>query len=101
MTLLAADLCGYQDADHALAFLDHVAEAAEAERNVGPVGPLTGTVARSFHKLMAYKDEYEVARLLLLPEARATAEAVEARAAKVRMWPTRYTNPGEMKKPAT
>ena len=33
-------------------------------------------MARNGYKLMAYKDEYEVARLLLAPEARADYEAV-------------------------
>ncbi len=37
----------------------------------------------NLHKLMAYKDEYEVARLLLLPESRAQAEAVGGRRTKV------------------
>jgi indolepyruvate ferredoxin oxidoreductase len=41
-------------------------------------------VARHFHKLMAYKDEYEVARLLLAPQARAAIEAVAGPGATVR-----------------
>lgn len=44
---------------------------------------LTRTVAVNLHKLMAYKDEYEVARLLLAPESRAAAEAVGGPGAKV------------------
>ena len=44
---------------------------------------LTDTVAANLFKLMAYKDEYEVARLLLLPESKAAAEAVGGKGARV------------------
>jgi indolepyruvate ferredoxin oxidoreductase len=37
----------------------------------------------NLHRLMAYKDEYEVARLLLAPESRAAAEAVAGPGARV------------------
>jgi indolepyruvate ferredoxin oxidoreductase len=75
--MLAADLVAYQDARYAGRFLDTVAEVAEVERSRdGAPGRLTLAVARSLHKLMAYKDEYEVARLLTGPEARAAADAV-------------------------
>jgi indolepyruvate ferredoxin oxidoreductase len=85
MKLLAADLVGYQDAGYASRFLDDVALAARAERRVKPGSTeLTEAVARGLHKLLAYKDEYEVARLLIGPEARAAAESVGGRGAKVR-----------------
>jgi indolepyruvate ferredoxin oxidoreductase len=75
--VLTADLVGYQSSRYARQFLDSVERVARAERASGrDVGPLTMAVARSLHKLMAYKDEYEVARLLLGPETRAAAEVV-------------------------
>lgn len=75
--MLTADLVAYQDTDYANRFLDAVSAAAAAERRVAPSSNvLTEAVARHLYRLMAYKDEYEVARLLLLPEARLAAEAV-------------------------
>ncbi len=68
---LSADLVGYQSAGYAKKFdavIDKVAAAGNDE--------LTDAVARHLHKLMAYKDEYEVARLMLLPEARNQARKV-------------------------
>ncbi len=82
--LLTADLVGYQDSRYAGRFLDTVVRVAERERTIDPHSvELTVTTARSLHRLMAYKDEYEVARLLLLTEARATAADVAGPAAKV------------------
>ena len=77
VAMLAADLVGFQDEDYAATFLDAVSDAASAERAVAADSTrLTEAVARGLHKLMAYKDEYEVARLMLLPEAQATVDAV-------------------------
>ena len=75
---LAADLVGYQSLSYAKKFdavIDKVAAVGDDE--------LTEAVARHLHKLMAYKDEYEVARLLLLPEARQQAESVGGKRARV------------------
>ncbi len=75
--LLAADLIGFADRGVAASFLDVVDRVATAERAVVPGSTaLVEAVARGLHKLTAYKDEYEVARLLLLPEGRAAAQAV-------------------------
>ncbi len=75
---LADDLTGYQSAAYAKRYRDVI-------ERVDAVGfpALTDAVVRHLHKLMAYKDEYEVARLLLLPESRAAAQAVGGRRAKV------------------
>lgn len=66
---LGHDLIDYQDLDYALGFVEEVSRMAEAERRVtGSVAELTRNTAVSYHKLLAYKDEYEVARLMVLPE---------------------------------
>ena len=84
IAMLAADLLAYQDGAHAVRFLDAVSAAAEQERRLATDSTdLTETVARSLHRLMAYKDEYEVARLLLLPEGEHAAQAVGGPNAKV------------------
>lgn len=58
------DLVLYADARYAMRYVDAVLRVADRERAVlGSPGILTHSVARNLHKLMAYKDEYEVARL--------------------------------------
>ena len=74
--ILAADLVGYQDRAYASRFLDSLELLADRSRGLEGSDELVEVAARSLHKLMAYKDEYEVARLMLLPEARAAAAAV-------------------------
>jgi indolepyruvate ferredoxin oxidoreductase len=74
---LAADLTGYQNVRLAGRYLDLVAAAVQAETRTASSGELADAVASAFYHLLAYKDEYEVARLHLLPEfGRALAEAV-------------------------
>jgi indolepyruvate ferredoxin oxidoreductase len=81
---LAADLVDYQSEAYARRFLDLVDVARSAEQEAAPGSvAFTEAVARHAHKLMAYKDEYEVARLLIAPEARAAYEAVGGRGTKV------------------
>ena len=56
-------LTAYQDAAYAQQYLSFVDEVRNAESRLGKGTRLTEAVARYFYKLMAYKDEYEVARL--------------------------------------
>jgi indolepyruvate ferredoxin oxidoreductase len=60
----AEELVRYQDVAYAERYLDLVGKIKAADTTHGP-GPmrLTRTVADLLYKLMAYKDEYEVARL--------------------------------------
>ena len=63
-----AELVDYQDESYARDYLATVAAIDRSERAVTPDRhDLTHAVARNLHKLMAYKDEYEVARLVLKP----------------------------------
>ncbi len=59
-----AFLTGYQDAAYAAQYGEFVAKVRQREAEVAPKSTLlTRAVARYLFKLMAYKDEYEVARL--------------------------------------
>jgi indolepyruvate ferredoxin oxidoreductase len=69
-------LTAYQNAAYAQRYLALVQAAREAERRAaGSEGAFSAAVARGFARLMAYKDEYEVARLYALPEFRRQIEA--------------------------
>ena len=59
----AADLTAWQNAAWASRYRELVERVREAERALGAGEALTDAVARYAYKLMAYKDEYEVARL--------------------------------------
>ncbi|MGH6662209.1 MAG: DUF6537 domain-containing protein, partial [Rhodospirillales bacterium] len=64
VTRRVADLTAYQNAAYARRYADMIgkARAAEAARAKGMTG-LVDAVARAYFKLLAHKDEYEVARL--------------------------------------
>jgi len=71
-----ADLVEWQDAAWAARFLATVERvaAAEATAVAGSVD-LTRSAAHGLHRFMAYKDEYEVARLMVAPEAEQSVRA--------------------------
>ncbi|WP_435593030.1 indolepyruvate ferredoxin oxidoreductase family protein [Nocardia sp. bgisy118] len=76
VTVRIPDLVGYQSLSYAREysrFIEHV-RRREDERIPGSTA-LTESVARYLYKLMAYKDEYEVARLSVDPALRAAIEA--------------------------
>ena len=58
------ELTAYQNAAYAARFSERVAAVARKETVVSPgTIALTEVIARNYYKLLAYKDEYEVARL--------------------------------------
>ncbi len=78
-----AELVAFQDERCAKSYLETVRSVADTEAQVGTGFALTEAVARFLFQLTAYKDEYEVARLLLAPEVTTAAEAVGGKGAKV------------------
>ncbi|MDP6405186.1 MAG: indolepyruvate ferredoxin oxidoreductase family protein [Alphaproteobacteria bacterium] len=83
VTHRATELTAYQDAAYAARYRDMVAAVQEAEAAESPgMTGLAEAVARYAYKLMAYKDEYEVARLYTDGRFEAAlAEAFEGEAA--------------------
>ncbi|MGP3776275.1 indolepyruvate ferredoxin oxidoreductase family protein [Streptomyces sp. SDT5-1] len=71
------DLTSYQDASYAVVYAEFVERVRTTETSL--IAPdsdvLTRAVAHHLHKLMAYKDEYEVARLSLDPSLDASVRA--------------------------
>jgi indolepyruvate ferredoxin oxidoreductase len=80
-------LTAYQDeayADAYRGFLAEISQSLEA-RGLGACEPFMAEVARGLGKLMAYKDEYEVARLYSRPEFRAALADQFAGEAKLKV----------------
>ena len=65
----------YQDESYAACYAEMVGRVRKAEAGISPELELTAAVARNLYKLMAYKDEYEVARLSLDPQLTADITA--------------------------
>ena len=72
------DLIGYQSARYARRYAEDVMEVAAIDATIAEA------YARGLHKLMAYKDEYEVARLHLDTLERAKVEGAFGKGAKVK-----------------
>jgi indolepyruvate ferredoxin oxidoreductase len=77
------ELITYQDRSYALDYAEFVAQVLRREPIAGRT-ELAEAVARNLFKLMAYKDEYEVARLHRDPVEQARLEAEFGAGAKVR-----------------
>jgi indolepyruvate ferredoxin oxidoreductase len=84
LSVRVPELIAYQDEAYAEAYARLVTQALKAEARVEPGRTaLSEAVARNLYKVMAYKDEYEVARLLLAGEAERRANAGPGRGARV------------------
>jgi len=82
-----ADLAAYQDEAYAKRYRILVARAIEAEQRVAAgQQELARNVAISAYRLMAYKDEYEVARLYSGEEFRASLAAQFSSHSKLSLW---------------
>jgi indolepyruvate ferredoxin oxidoreductase len=83
----AEELVRYQDENYARRYrllLDHVLEASTRFGEQGEA--FAAKVAANAYKLMAYKDEYEVARLYTSPEFRAALDAQFASIGKISLY---------------
>jgi indolepyruvate ferredoxin oxidoreductase len=78
------ELIAYQSATYANRYAGFVESVRRAEQSATPgASQVSEAVARHLYKLMAYKDEYEVARLHLDPEQRARVRAEFGSEAKI------------------
>ncbi|MBY8862343.1 indolepyruvate ferredoxin oxidoreductase family protein [Nocardia sp. CA2R105] len=81
--LRAADLIAYQNASYASRYAEFVERVREREAaTIGDSTALSEAVAKYLYKLMAYKDEYEVARLIFDPAFDAEVQAAFGQGAK-------------------
>lgn len=64
------DLTEYQNASYAKRYRDLVMRVSDRERQLGLGDDIAVAVARHYYKLLAYKDEFEVARLYSTPAFR-------------------------------
>jgi len=84
---LGAELEAYQDADYAARYAGLLGDALQAARDFGDDGErYVRAVAANAYKLMAYKDEYEVARLYALPAFRESLGAQFASVKRLSIW---------------
>ncbi|MEV4188682.1 DUF6537 domain-containing protein, partial [Streptosporangium canum] len=84
LTVRVADLVAYQNLRYATRYADAVRAVLSLERETSAEQcPITEAYARHLHRLMAYKDEYEVARLHLDPAERARVAAEFGPGAKI------------------
>ncbi len=84
LTMLSAELTAFQNEGLAHRYLADLEPVRTAEQNADPSSDvLTDAAARGLHKLLAYKDEYEVARLLLEPDAQAAISTLATRGDRV------------------
>lgn len=72
----ALDLIDHSSAKWARRYLSLVQQARVADDQLEAESRFVGHVIRQAHRLMAYKDEYEVARLLVQDDARTELDAV-------------------------
>ena len=71
----ARRLTAYQDARYAARYRTLVDNVCVKDEELGAGGGLSRAVARSYYKLLAHKDEYEVARLYSAPEFKRELQA--------------------------
>jgi indolepyruvate ferredoxin oxidoreductase len=83
LSIRVPDLVAYQDDRYAATYREFVERVARREQELGLGSALAEAVARYLYKLMAYKDEYEVARLSLDPSFDALVKDAVGDGAKI------------------